>query len=453
MIAESRSHEQVYSSVEGAHYNNKRRKGTQARNGLKKKRTISPETEYTDETNEEIAKQFKKFTNAPKYNLNSEELFCICRRVDDGQIMIACDGCEEWFHFKCMDIDAKLANLVAKFYCKFCDWQGHGVTLWKRKCRLNECLMPVANESKYCSRQHGEEYMRRLLLERNHGGSGSGSGSANGSGSGSGDGLSPGVIKSILEFAENDCEKLKKLGSEFPEVEKVKKLKVDSSALETFPKEVQDDIVKINTRAESIHREVLLQESKKQSLLKMKDNIKAICERLSNSIYPETSQELEVKKNLKKTKQKKRIDLCMCDKSENNLLNQIANTENLFDELLMKVRKREQQQQKDDNGDNVNDKVVTVEGGEEEEEEKKKKREDMNSQEESKDADENNNPDWFRGQICIKERKRCQRHNGWWGLFYDEVDKTLDQLNTKEVQMSEAKEAILRNYSIKIYET
>ena len=77
-----------------------------------------------EESNEEIARQYKKFINAPKYDLNSEELFCVCRRPDLGEMMVACDGCEEWFHFKCMKINEKYSNLIAKYYCKFCEWKG-----------------------------------------------------------------------------------------------------------------------------------------------------------------------------------------------------------------------------------------------------------------------------------------------------------------------------------------
>jgi len=60
-----------------------------------------PTEEIEDESYEEIAKQYKKFSNAPKFNLNSEELFCICRKPDyGGELMISCDNCDEWFHFK-----------------------------------------------------------------------------------------------------------------------------------------------------------------------------------------------------------------------------------------------------------------------------------------------------------------------------------------------------------------
>ncbi|KAG7906157.1 hypothetical protein KL906_004610 [Ogataea polymorpha] len=68
-----------------------------------------------------LQERYNKFSKAAKYNLNSEELFCVCRRVDDGELMVACDGCDEWFHFSCMKLDPKYKDLVSNFYCIFCD--------------------------------------------------------------------------------------------------------------------------------------------------------------------------------------------------------------------------------------------------------------------------------------------------------------------------------------------
>ncbi|PYD08700.1 hypothetical protein DND36_31155, partial [Pseudomonas savastanoi pv. glycinea] len=120
------------------------------------------------ETPEEIAKQYKKYQNAPKYNLNSEELFCICRRPDHGgELMIGCDGCEEWFHFTCMKMNEAYQLLIDKFYCKFCQWQGKGRTRYNKICRLPGCMKPIRSElkSKYCSEECGLEYMKRFLEE------------------------------------------------------------------------------------------------------------------------------------------------------------------------------------------------------------------------------------------------------------------------------------------------
>lgn len=32
-------------------------------------------------------------------------------------------------------------------------------TLWKRKCRLSDCYKPCQQDSKYCSEEHGKEFV------------------------------------------------------------------------------------------------------------------------------------------------------------------------------------------------------------------------------------------------------------------------------------------------------
>lgn len=66
------------------------------------------------------------------YNDNSEELFCICRKPDNGDLMVGCDGCDDWYHFKCMKIDIKYQELIARYFCPYCEIDGKGTTLWKR---------------------------------------------------------------------------------------------------------------------------------------------------------------------------------------------------------------------------------------------------------------------------------------------------------------------------------
>lgn len=200
----------------------------------------SPVLENIEETEEELAKQYKKFTNAPKYDLNSEEVFCICRKPDGGEIMIACDGCEEWFHFRCMNVNPELSHLISKFYCKFCKWKGQGRTQWKRKCRLEGCYEPIRTESKYCSEEHGKEFIRQAIL---------------GSRRSSQDLLTE-VVKDVIGFVNGNHEKLMSLGSKFPEWEEVNQYNKDQSNLETFPEDVRLQLQKIGKRLENVTAEI-----------------------------------------------------------------------------------------------------------------------------------------------------------------------------------------------------
>lgn len=94
------------------------------------------------------------------------ELFCICRKPDNHTWMIGCDGeCEDWFHGKCVKIDQRDAELIDRYFCPSCHERGLGRTCWKPMCRLPECRKPARPSrtapSKYCSDDHGREFMRR----------------------------------------------------------------------------------------------------------------------------------------------------------------------------------------------------------------------------------------------------------------------------------------------------
>ncbi|GAV54964.1 hypothetical protein ZYGR_0AS02870 [Zygosaccharomyces rouxii] len=110
-----------------------------------------------------------------KTGINGEEVYCICKRPDNGDLMVGCDGCDDWFHFKCLKIPEAYRRLVYSFHCPYCEAGITGPasrgandvpkTIWKRKCRLNDCYKPCQSNSKYCSDEHGEEYMRIMLAK------------------------------------------------------------------------------------------------------------------------------------------------------------------------------------------------------------------------------------------------------------------------------------------------
>ncbi|KAJ5093363.1 hypothetical protein N7456_009224 [Penicillium angulare] len=94
--------------------------------------------------------------------------FCICRLPDNHTWMIGCDGgCEDWFHGKCVNIHPRDADLIEQYICPNCADEGKGCTTWKPMCRLPECRKPARvarkNPSKYCSDDHGQEFMRRQI--------------------------------------------------------------------------------------------------------------------------------------------------------------------------------------------------------------------------------------------------------------------------------------------------
>ncbi|KAI4205323.1 MAG: hypothetical protein LQ346_001471 [Caloplaca aetnensis] len=101
---------------------------------------------------------------------DEDGVFCICRGPDNHTWMIACDGpCEDWFHGRCINMTEKEGELIEKYYCPNCTEAGQGETLWKPMCRLESCRQPARvsghPRSKYCSDEHGHEFMRRLALQ------------------------------------------------------------------------------------------------------------------------------------------------------------------------------------------------------------------------------------------------------------------------------------------------
>lgn len=219
------------------------------------------------ESNEELAKQFKRFENSPKFDLNSEEIYCVCRKPDKGELMIGCDGCDEWFHFKCMKINELYKDLIAGFYCKFCQWKGIGYTKWKRKCRNETCWQPVELGSKYCSKQCGLKFFQNLVDNKNN------------------DKIKVLINKPLVEFVT--------LGSTFPELPEV--LDIENN-MDKFPDELKLDIKKIIAKLQHTKNEINLYTHKIELLHEYKNSIKLLNEKLTT-----------IKKN-------KKIELCLYDK-------------------------------------------------------------------------------------------------------------------------------------------
>ncbi|KAK0260458.1 COMPASS (complex proteins associated with Set1p) component [Friedmanniomyces endolithicus] len=100
------------------------------------------------------------------------DLYCICRKPDNGTFMIGCDGtCDDWFHGKCVGIEERDKNLIDKYLCPNCTKAGRGRTTWKRMCRRDGCRQPAKvskskgdkESSKYCSEECGVMYFREMI--------------------------------------------------------------------------------------------------------------------------------------------------------------------------------------------------------------------------------------------------------------------------------------------------
>ncbi|KAL2350953.1 hypothetical protein BJ546DRAFT_922886 [Cryomyces antarcticus] len=101
------------------------------------------------------------------------EVYCICRRGDNGIWMIACDGgCDDWFHGKCVGVKEEDGDLIDKYVCPSCTDKGMGRTNWKAMCRRDGCRQPARPpKSKYCSDDCGMLFFKNTLnsLKRKNG--------------------------------------------------------------------------------------------------------------------------------------------------------------------------------------------------------------------------------------------------------------------------------------------
>ncbi|CUM63051.1 uncharacterized protein PRCAT00000614001 [Priceomyces carsonii] len=391
----------------------KKRKSKSPITQTKKQKVPNVDVESTlnaneDESLEDIAKQYKKFINAPKFNLNSEEVFCVCRKPDYGEdMMISCDGCDEWFHFACMKLDLKYSKLISKFYCKFCKWNGLGSTLWKRKCRLKDCLEPIGLDmrSKYCCEEHGILYMKQVLTERNR----------------TKYDLQNSEIKGILDYSKGDYKMFTHLGSVFPELPEVVEYLKDNSKLERFPSNIRDSLISINSKIQKSRSSIAEFELKLRYLSRIKEKIKIINERIFERLQSE-GRDMVTKRPSQEPKSKsKTSDLCCYDKS---LLGLDAKDSEL-------TRLVESNDINDDFNEDISELVEFYVTSHEVE----------------------SSSQFYKDGICIHDRKKCIRHKGWWNLVNDELNKTLNDLYDDLRKFESEKTSILRKYSIDIYES
>lgn len=341
---------------------------------------------------DDIAKQYKRFQSAPKFNFNSEELYCICRKPDNGTLMISCDGCEEWFHTKCMKIEAQHLGLLDKFFCKFCHWKGKGVTHWLRKCRRPECFKAanVKDQSKYCSEECAMSFLRLKLV---------------------GSQIFP---KGDMNFVINHCkthDDLAKLGLEFPELEVV--LLLD---MEKLPLEVRNMINENDNQQKELG--LVLEEilTSREYLALIKKRTEIINEKV-NELVGESEETESTKKGKKKRSKPKKIDLCCFDDRVRTAIDSPSDTsfdlvKALASSPIYEVFKQE-----------IDDALHAYE------------KEELST-----------------SRICLEDRRKCLRHNGWYNLLHDKTWKRLTELQAAMEKLKLLRDNALREFSISVYE-
>ncbi|KAJ3231393.1 Transcription factor bye1 [Chytriomyces hyalinus] len=70
-------------------------------------------------TSKANAKRLVREVKQP-YNEKGERVYCICRAVDDGNFMIQCDHCKDWYHGACVDITERQGRAITRYDCLQC---------------------------------------------------------------------------------------------------------------------------------------------------------------------------------------------------------------------------------------------------------------------------------------------------------------------------------------------
>ncbi|KAG0345826.1 PHD finger protein 3 [Podila humilis] len=101
----------------------------------------------------------------------SKKVYCHCQKPDDGNVMIQCDHCRQWFHGACVDITEEIATIMdlknEKYFCDPCleilkeKSKGSGgagkafaISLSDaRNCALPVCLNEARDTNDYCSEE------------------------------------------------------------------------------------------------------------------------------------------------------------------------------------------------------------------------------------------------------------------------------------------------------------
>ena len=347
--------------------------------------------EMDDLDTDDIAKQYKKFKSAPKFNLNSEELYCVCRKLDNGTLMISCDNCEEWFHTRCMKIDLQHLDLLDRFFCKFCQWKGKGVTHWNRKCRMPSCFKParVKEQSKYCSEECAMSFLRQKLVG------------------------SPNFTEKDIAFVINHCgshAELELLGLQFPELAHVQKLD-----MERLTREVREMVTKNDLERKELEKELEAVLKTRAYIELIRKRTELINEKAHELLRDDDDETENAKKSKKKRSKPRKTDLCCFDQRVYQIVNQpgTADTPNL--ERGLSVYEMFQQE--------IDDAL----------------------REFSKE-------DLSESAICLTDRRKCLRHSGWYNLLQDRTWKRQVELQEALDKLKALKDGALREYSISVYE-
>lgn len=92
----------------------------------------------------------------------SRQVFCICRKIEAG-MMIECEMCHEWYHYKCLKIARGKVKEDDKYTCPICDWRNK-IPRDASRPKLED-LMALADEIPSLPFQPEEEEVLQAIID------------------------------------------------------------------------------------------------------------------------------------------------------------------------------------------------------------------------------------------------------------------------------------------------
>ncbi|CAM1507886.1 Fc.00g047340.m01.CDS01 [Cosmosporella sp. VM-42] len=71
---------------------------------------------------EPVSREASPEAGLTRWEDRSRQVFCICRKIEAG-MMIECELCHEWYHYKCLKIARGKVKEDDKYTCPICDWR------------------------------------------------------------------------------------------------------------------------------------------------------------------------------------------------------------------------------------------------------------------------------------------------------------------------------------------
>ncbi|KAG6040071.1 hypothetical protein E4U41_001412 [Claviceps citrina] len=111
---------------------------------------------------EPVSREVTPEQGATRFGDRSRQVFCICRKVEAG-MMIECELCHEWYHYKCLKIARGKVKEDDKYTCPICDYRER-IPRDAARPKLED-LTSLADEMAYLPFQPEEEEVLNNIID------------------------------------------------------------------------------------------------------------------------------------------------------------------------------------------------------------------------------------------------------------------------------------------------